>query len=69
MKRLNVDYTTFTEYYKTYEKVNILFGNDDLINTLGEVIAQRSLRQIRAAETEKYPHVTFFFREEEKVNL
>lgn len=71
MKRLNVDYTTFTEYYKTYEKVNILFGNDDLINTLGEVIAQRSLRQIRAAETEKYPHVTFFFsggRESEFVN-
>ena len=71
MKRLNVDYTTFTEYDKTYEKVNILFGNDDLINTLGEVIAQRSLRQIRAAETEKYPHVTFFFsggRESEFVN-
>ncbi len=71
MKRLNLDYTTFTEYDKTYEKVNILFGNDDLINTLGEVIAQRSLRQIRAAETEKYPHVTFFFsggRESEFVN-
>lgn len=61
MKRLNLDYTTFTEYDKTYENVGILFENDDLSNTLGEVISKNNLRQIRAAETEKYPHVTFFF--------
>ena len=71
MKWLNLDYTTFTEYDKTYENVSILFGNDDLANTLGEVIAHKNLRQIRAAETEKYPHVTFFFsggREKEFTN-
>ena len=71
IKKLNLDYTTFTEYDKTYENVNILFENNDLTNTLGEVIAHKNLRQIRAAETEKYPHVTFFFsggRESEFVN-
>ena len=71
MKHLNLDYTTFTEYDKTFENVNIFFENNDLTNTLGEVIAQKNLKQIRAAETEKYPHVTFFFsggREKEFVN-
>jgi 2,3-bisphosphoglycerate-independent phosphoglycerate mutase len=71
MSRLNLHYTTFTEYDKTYKNVNILFENDDLSHTLGEVIAHKNLRQIRAAETEKYPHVTFFFsggREQEFVN-
>jgi 2,3-bisphosphoglycerate-independent phosphoglycerate mutase len=61
MKKLELDYITFTEYDKTYQNVNILFGNDDLSNTLGEVIEKNNLKQIRAAETEKYPHVTFFF--------
>ena len=61
MKKLDLDYITFTEYDKTYQNVNILFGTDDLSNTLGEVIEKRGLKQIRAAETEKYPHVTFFF--------
>ncbi|MFM9944400.1 MAG: 2,3-bisphosphoglycerate-independent phosphoglycerate mutase [Bacteroidia bacterium] len=71
MKRLNLDYTTFTEYDKTYENVRILFENDDLNNTLGEMVSKNNLRQIRAAETEKYPHVTFFFsggREKEFAN-
>lgn len=61
MKRLNLDYITLTEYDKTYKNVKILFENEDLKNTLGEVIAHHNLKQIRAAETEKYPHVTFFF--------
>ena len=61
MKKLDLDYITFTEYDKTYQNVNILFGTDDLSNTLGEVIEKHHLQQIRAAETEKYPHVTFFF--------
>jgi 2,3-bisphosphoglycerate-independent phosphoglycerate mutase len=61
MKRLNLDYTTFTEYDKSYNHVRVLFENDDLTETLGEVIAKHGLSQIRAAETEKYPHVTFFF--------
>jgi len=71
MKCLDLDYTTFTEYDKTYKNVSILFKNDDLVNTLGEIISKNNLRQIRAAETEKYPHVTFFFsggRENEFAN-
>lgn len=61
MLKLNLDYVTLTEYDKTYSNVGILFDTDDLINTLGEVICNHNLSQIRAAETEKYPHVTFFF--------
>ncbi|MCB9251876.1 MAG: 2,3-bisphosphoglycerate-independent phosphoglycerate mutase [Flavobacteriales bacterium] len=61
MAPLDVDYTTFTEYDKTFKNVHVLFKNTDLNNTLGEVISNAGLKQIRAAETEKYPHVTFFF--------
>jgi len=61
MSHLNLDYTTFTEYDKSYKNVRVLFENDDLSETLGEVISKHGLSQIRAAETEKYPHVTFFF--------
>jgi 2,3-bisphosphoglycerate-independent phosphoglycerate mutase len=61
MHTLNLNYFTMTEYDKTYQGVNVLFGNQDLKNTLGEVLANNSLSQLRAAETEKYPHVTFFF--------
>jgi 2,3-bisphosphoglycerate-independent phosphoglycerate mutase len=61
MKHLNLHYTTMTEYDKTFKNVNVVFENDNLNNTIGEVIAQNGLKQIRIAETEKYPHVTFFF--------
>lgn len=61
MKPLNLHYTTMTEYDKTFKKVEVVFENDNLNNTIGEVIAQHGLKQIRIAETEKYPHVTFFF--------
>lgn len=61
MRKLSLHYTTMTEYDKTYKNVNVIFENDNLTNTLGEVIEQNGLRQIRIAETEKYPHVTFFF--------
>jgi 2,3-bisphosphoglycerate-independent phosphoglycerate mutase len=50
-----------TEYDKTYENVHIIFDTDNLTNTLGEILQQHGLKQIRIAETEKYPHVTFFF--------
>jgi 2,3-bisphosphoglycerate-independent phosphoglycerate mutase len=50
-----------TEYDKTFDNVNVIFKKDNLINTIGEVIAKQDLNQIRIAETEKYPHVTFFF--------
>jgi 2,3-bisphosphoglycerate-independent phosphoglycerate mutase len=61
MKKLSVNYTTMTEYDKTYKDVNVIFESDNLNNTLGEVLQQHALKQIRIAETEKYPHVSFFF--------
>ncbi|OSZ80850.1 phosphoglycerate mutase (2,3-diphosphoglycerate-independent) [Chitinophagaceae bacterium IBVUCB2] len=61
MKKLSLHYTTMTEYDATYKNVNVVFETDNLNNTLGEVLEQNGLKQIRAAETEKYPHVTFFF--------
>ena len=61
MHKLNLHFTTMTDYDKTYQNVNIIFTNDDLSNTLGEVMEQQQKKQIRIAETEKYPHVSFFF--------
>ncbi|WP_114792089.1 2,3-bisphosphoglycerate-independent phosphoglycerate mutase [Niabella yanshanensis] len=61
MKRLDLDYTTMTVYDHKYTAVYSIFRNEDLTKTLGEVIADNGLKQIRIAETEKYPHVTFFF--------
>jgi 2,3-bisphosphoglycerate-independent phosphoglycerate mutase len=61
MKKLDLHYTTITKYDETFQKVNIIFENDNLQNTLGEVLAKHNKKQIRIAETEKYPHVTFFF--------
>jgi len=61
MKALHLHYTTMTEYDKTYKGVYVIFENDNLNMTLGEVLEQNNKTQIRIAETEKYPHVSFFF--------
>ena len=61
MKKMSLYYTTMTEYDKTYSNINVIFETDNLNNTLGEIMQQQGLHQIRIAETEKYPHVTFFF--------
>jgi 2,3-bisphosphoglycerate-independent phosphoglycerate mutase len=61
MKKLSLHYTTMTEYDKTYNDVQVIFETDNLNNTLGEILQKQGLKQIRIAETEKYPHVTFFF--------
>jgi 2,3-bisphosphoglycerate-independent phosphoglycerate mutase len=61
MKKLSLDYTTMTEYDHHFKNVHVMFENDDLKMTIGEVIAKNMMTQIRIAETEKYPHVTFFF--------
>ncbi|MCS5491116.1 2,3-bisphosphoglycerate-independent phosphoglycerate mutase [Algoriphagus limi] len=61
MKKLDLDYITFTNYDDTFKGVKVLFEKDNLKNTLGEVLANAHKKQIRIAETEKYPHVTFFF--------
>ena len=61
MKKLSLHYTTMTQYDAKFKGVRVIFENDDLKNTLGEIIAGKGLKQIRIAETEKYPHVSFFF--------
>lgn len=61
MHQLSIDYTTMTEYNKAFQGVHVIFENEDLTNTIGEVLAAHGMKQIRIAETEKYPHVTFFF--------
>jgi len=61
MHTLPLHYTTMTEYDATFKKVQVIFETDNLNHTLGEVIEENGLKQIRIAETEKYPHVTFFF--------
>lgn len=61
MKPLKLDYTTMTLYDHTFKNIRIIFQKDDLVNTIGEVLAANHKKQIRIAETEKYPHVTFFF--------
>lgn len=61
MKPLRLHYTTMTEYDGTFKNVRVIFENDNLNNTLGEVLEKHGLKQIRIAETEKYPHVSFFF--------
>ena len=61
MKKLSLHYTTMTQYDQSFKKVNVIFENDDLKNTIGEIISKNGLKQIRIAETEKYPHVSFFF--------
>lgn len=61
MQKLHLHYTTMTQYDHTFKNVHVVFENDDLRNTLGEILEQNNKTQIRIAETEKYPHVSFFF--------
>lgn len=61
MKKLPLYYVTMTTYDASFKDVKVIFKKDNLINTLGEVLSKANKTQIRIAETEKYPHVTFFF--------
>lgn len=61
MCALNLNFLTMTNYDASFQGLHIIFEKDNLVNTLGEVISQNGLSQVRIAETEKYPHVTFFF--------
>jgi 2,3-bisphosphoglycerate-independent phosphoglycerate mutase len=61
MHKLNLHFYTMTTYDENFEIDGVLFENDNLQKTLGEVLAENAKTQLRAAETEKYPHVTFFF--------
>lgn len=61
MHKLDLYYVTMTNYDDTFQKVKVIFEKDHLNDTLGEVLEKHGKKQIRIAETEKYPHVTFFF--------
>jgi 2,3-bisphosphoglycerate-independent phosphoglycerate mutase len=61
MKPIQLHYTTMTLYNHAFKNIYVIFEKDDLVNTLGEILAANHKKQIRIAETEKYPHVTFFF--------
>jgi 2,3-bisphosphoglycerate-independent phosphoglycerate mutase len=61
MHALNLHYCTMTNYDASFKNVHVIFEKDNLSMTLGEVISTAGLTQVRIAETEKYPHVTFFF--------
>lgn len=58
---LNIDMITFARYDEEFEGIDVLFEKDIVTNGLGETIAKAGLKQLRIAETEKYPHVTYFF--------
>lgn len=61
MHKLSLRYLTMTRYDETFQNIDVLFHKEDISNTLGEVLAKAGKTQVRIAETEKYPHVTFFF--------
>lgn len=61
MHKLNLYYVTMTNYDDTYNNVHVVYDKDNITETLGEVLEKANKKQIRIAETEKYPHVTFFF--------
>jgi 2,3-bisphosphoglycerate-independent phosphoglycerate mutase len=61
MHTLDLHYVTMRNYDDTFKNVHVIFGKDNLDRTLGEVLANAGKKQIRISETEKYPHVTFFF--------
>ncbi|MDA3824223.1 MAG: 2,3-bisphosphoglycerate-independent phosphoglycerate mutase, partial [Bacteroidales bacterium] len=68
MNKLPLHYCTMTPYDSKFKGMKVIFGKDNVSNTIGEVVANAGLSQLRIAETEKYAHVTFFFsggREEE----
>jgi 2,3-bisphosphoglycerate-independent phosphoglycerate mutase len=61
MHKLDLYYVTMTNYDDSFKNIEVIFKKDNLRETLGEVLEKHKKRQIRIAETEKYPHVTFFF--------
>lgn len=61
MEKMPLYYVTMANYDDTFREVNVVYDKDNLADTLGEVIEKNSKTQVRIAETEKYPHVTFFF--------
>jgi 2,3-bisphosphoglycerate-independent phosphoglycerate mutase len=61
MKTLPLHYVTLTRYDESFKNVNVIYEKEEMKNTLGEILSLNGKKQLRIAETEKYPHVTFFF--------
>lgn len=61
MQTIPLHYVTLTKYDETFQNIHVVYDKDNLVDTLGEVLEKNNKTQLRAAETEKYPHVTFFF--------
>ncbi|HET8865359.1 MAG TPA: 2,3-bisphosphoglycerate-independent phosphoglycerate mutase [Gracilimonas sp.] len=61
VENLHLHYTTFTSYDKTFKFTHVAYPPQELTNTLGEWLSKKGFKQFRIAETEKYPHVTYFF--------
>jgi len=61
MKTLPLYYLTLTKYDESFKNVKVIYEKEDLKNTLGEILSNNNKKQLRISETEKYPHVTFFF--------
>ena len=61
MAPLDVHYVTMTNYDEDFRGLHVVYDKPNLVNTLGEVVSAQGLTQLRMAETEKYPHVTYFF--------
>jgi len=61
MNTIPLHYVTLTRYDESFKNVHIMYDKDDLLNTMGEIVSNAGKTQLRIAETEKYPHVTFFF--------
>jgi 2,3-bisphosphoglycerate-independent phosphoglycerate mutase len=61
MHKLSLHYVTMTNYDETFKDIHVIYNKENITETLGEVLAKNHKTQIRIAETEKYPHVTFFF--------
>ena len=61
MKKLDLHYVTLTNYDKKFKNIQVVYDKENLEKTLGEIVSNSGKKQIRIAETEKYPHVTFFF--------
>ena len=61
MKKLPLRFLTMTRYNENFKNIDVLFNKDNIKNTLGEILSKAGKTQVRISETEKYPHVTFFF--------
>lgn len=61
MKTIELEYFTMTRYDESFRNIKVIFENENVENSLGEIFSRLGLKQLRIAETEKYPHVTFFF--------